>query len=194
MKSYSLIFVAAILIAGCSSTTNQPAQSKRKVLYDYETFKPVSVDEIKAKLAENPGNPQPYFLMGEYHESNGQLLQALDQFIKGTVRFKNANGYDPKKKYTGGHYRIGRVYARLSKYNSAIVHLSKVVAMEPRELRASVLNYQFRETHYLLGACYKETLDFKKAEYHFKHFMKLGGEDWRALPHLAEIKKDTQTD
>lgn len=189
MKKFIPLCLAVFAVA-CVDKNPRPIKTKRKVVYDYEQFKALSVDEIKAKIDEDPENPQPYFLLGEHYESTGQLLLALQNYIEGTTRFKNSPGYDPKRKYTGGHFRIGKVYARLSKYNEAIIHLRKVVAMEPKAMKDAVVNYQFREGHYLLGACYKETLDYGKSKYHFERFLKLGGEEWRALPFLAELKKD----
>jgi tetratricopeptide (TPR) repeat protein len=188
MKKFLLVLFVSSLTFGCVSK-NREIKAKRKVAYDYENFKALTIDEIKNKMAQDPDNPQPYFLLGQVYEESGQLLLAVQTYEAGISRFQNAPNFDPQQKYTGGHFRIGRLYARLSQYARAIFHLEKVVAMEPAQLGLVIQNYHFRESHYLLGASYKETLDLAKSEYHFTHFLKLGGEEWRAVAHLSELKK-----
>ena len=115
--------------------------------------------------------------------------------------------------YTGGNYRVGRCFAKLDRYAEAVYYLQKVVQLWPRmpdkipagttreqvelalekDQKLARQNPHFRNSHYMLGACYKELRDFKLAEYHLKRFVDLGGDESRVLHHLAEIELELAT-
>lgn len=180
------LLLSSLLVFGACTAEVKVVSEKRKVMWDYESGGAVSVDEIKKRLEEEPDNPQPYFLMAMHLESVNQLTKAINYYLGGIERFKNLKLPDDAQ-YTGGHYRVGRCYARLRGYNQAIVHLGMVKAIEPKDLPSAMANRHFRETRFLLGACYNEVMNYTEARKHFIRFIELGGEEWRAADFIFRI-------
>jgi tetratricopeptide (TPR) repeat protein len=182
MKAQWLLLSGLILGLGCQTTTRKVDErillSEKK---DPEKLR-TNIQNLRKKAEEEPKNPKWQFLLGRLYEQQKQNQLA-------EIRYRKALRLIPRSKFTGIHYRLGRVLALQGKYNSAIFELRRCVGIKQSDPDNYYLNPDYRESYFLLGKIYQYVKkDRTKATECYEKFLEFGGERMRVVDLLHELK------
>lgn len=141
------------------------------------TRESILVDKVK----KDPKDAQAWFELGEYYENGMQLAEAASAYEQGNALMEPG-------RYTGGEYLLARVYLRVQDWKRSIEHLDNIFKLEPKDPKSACLNSHFREAHYLRGAIYFLSKDYRLAKREFARFLEIGGDESRVEEWLDEIQ------
>lgn len=134
----------------------------------------------QSQMQADPKNPQPCFQLGDLYDTHGKFDLAAHYYEK------LVSLVEPDR-YTGPYYRLGRALALQGKYNEAIPMLKRCVAVKQDKPDVYVMNPDYAEGHYLLGALYNQTGDSKNMIFHYREYLRLGGDQKRIARYLARV-------
>lgn len=133
---------------------------------------------LVALVGIEPDNPKPLFQLGDIYEREGKYALAEHYY-------KKLSSVVPPDKYTGPYYRVGRALALQAKYSEAVEWLRRCTDVPQPVPDLYVMNPDYREAHYLLGAIANLEQNSERMVFHFKEFLRLGGERHRIARHLS---------
>ena len=175
------VFWLALFAVGCMNKTmgNSRKQDLEKVSalntelgfrYMQEREYDLANKKIEKALAANPKNPEAHNAMGLLKNVLGKSKAAESAFAR-AVELSD-NGPAISNNY-------GQFLCQQGRYEEGIKYLS-LAAMNP-------LNRDRSIPHLNLGKCYKELVDYKKAEFHLKKSLSFSPKNKNALIELANI-------
>lgn len=137
------------------------------------------IDALRARIKEQPQNPEWYFKLGRAYEQR--------QFLGDAERYYRQGKALCPPGYTGPHFYLGRVLVHQKRFDEALVELQACVAVKPMAPSVLVSNADYREAFYLMGFIYYVKEERSLSEECFRLFIQYGGERGRAahfFPHL----------
>src|SRR5262249_319506 len=156
MKAFAIaaagfILGTSVCCLGCTTTERlAPGSSRRVELVDDPKMQKRNTEkELVEATEKNPADMGAWANLGDYYED-------MQQFEAASVAYERMNALIEKyqsehhARFTGGHYMLGKIYFKLARFVLALPHLQEVVKIEPKDRKIAVLNYQFKETHFLL--------------------------------------------
>ena len=142
-----------------------------------------SEERLRDAVKKDPGNAKAWIELGTYYEDGLQLVDAAQCY-------ERAHSLVDGRRFTGCHFLLARVYARLEDFDRAVRHLESVFALEPRERRVACANEHFREAHFLRGAIHFTLAEWRRAEREFEQFVALGGDGFRCEEWRSRIRQE----
>lgn len=179
---------AALLAQGCQTSERVVSAGPDKQTVRFSEAEPRESREERLVRAteERPDDAKAWLALGDHHEKLGRYEAAVAAYVRVQQLLVEAEAKN-RTRYTGGHFRLGRTYAKARLYNEAIQHLRKVLELQPKSPSQASLNADFRESHYLIAAIYYDNRQLEPARDHFETFIQLGGDRARATPWIMKI-------
>ena len=180
MKLRLLLLAGFIALAGCETEVVVHIKPYGKA---GDPFEPKVTNEKKLldRTEKDPRDAKGWFELGDYYERGLELDKAVSAYERG-------NDLLEAGKFTGGDYVLARIYLRLQEYDRSIAHLNAIFKLEPKDPSSAILNPHFREAHYLRGAIYYLSEQYRPAKREFERFMALGGSEGRVEEWLDKIQ------
>jgi tetratricopeptide (TPR) repeat protein len=195
--SRALVLAAVAALSGCQTYVVRDPGGKSKVELvqeDPESAKRTDT-QIRDMCEKDPENPRNWFILGDYWERRMDYVQASDAYERMNALIEK-DEVQHNTHYTGGHFQLGKIYALAGRYDLAIAHLGKVLEIQPKDVKVAVLNSQFAEAHFLLGAIFHIHHQWRDAKKHFEDYVLLSGDNaWaraRVEPYLSEIRREVE--
>ena len=113
-------------------------RGNRSILFGRgEDSRALALDEFKAAIELDDGNPYGFYYAGCVYELEDDLEQAVDYFRKAAV--VSTSGFAPKKEDARLFARVGMLYCKLDRADDARKFLSDAVVLDPENSAAQAM-------------------------------------------------------
>ena len=149
-----------------SAPTDLDARLELADTYDKLDRAQKALDEFQTALIDHPRSPRPWFRMGNFYLRRAMKGENPRYFDLSRNAFTKAIQVDPK--YHFAYHNLGIIHVQRNEFDLARQAFETALGLQP----------EYASAHYNLGALYEQHLnDPKKALYHYRQYVGLGGEN-----------------